>query len=69
MGSELPFLNTEIESFGNMHGFDTDMQFFYRCMTEMDIELFKYQSERNKQKKETQTTAPKPPARRPARRR
>lgn len=69
MGSELPFLNAEIESYGNMHGFDTDMLFFYRCMTEMDTEVFKYQSERNKQKKEAPSAAPKPPARRPARRR
>lgn len=70
MGAELPIPASEIIAFANIFGFEVDMQFFYRCISEMDSESFMYRAERNKQKA-AQTKKPptsRPPAR-PARRR
>lgn len=62
MGAPLPFLPSEIRTYGIIHGFDTDMQFFYRCMIELDMEYFKHYFE--KQKAENKN---KPPSKAPAR--
>lgn len=68
MGSPLPLQVTEITSYANSFGFDTDFRFFYRCMCEMDMEFFEHQSTKRKTEKKTQPP-PKTGARPPKRRR
>lgn len=46
MGAPLPIQVSEIIGYAKIHGFSHDLKFFYRCMVEMDLEYFKYQSEK-----------------------
>lgn len=57
MGSQLPFLVTEIEAYARIQGFTDDLRFFFRCMAAMDEEHFKIEQEKAKHR---EAAAPPP---------
>lgn len=67
MGSPLPLQVAEITSYARAFGFESDMRFFYRCMCEMDMEYFEYQSVKRKSEDKAKPAArngARPPKRR-----
>ena len=54
----MPIQPSEILSYARIFGFMGDIEFFYRCVCEMDMEFFKYES----QKRKNEEKAPKKPA-------
>jgi len=48
MGGELPISPRDILAYAVIHGFDTDIQFFYRVVTECDSVFFDHVSEKRK---------------------
>lgn len=51
MGGELPISSSEILAYARIHGFETDLQFFYRVVTECDSEFFEFMAKKRKAEK------------------
>ena len=67
MGGELPLQVAEIEGYARIHGFTGDMVFFYRCVTECDLEFFEYVKEKREQEGKNKPKPTAPPRRAPRR--
>ena len=66
MGGPLPLQISEILLYAKIHGFSGDIQFFYKCITAMDAEYFKFEGEKKKQEKPAKpqkSGGPRPPKR------
>lgn len=60
MGAPLPIQASEIYSYAVMYGFYSDIQFFYRCIVEMDLEFFEHEKKPEKPTKAEPTSGPRP---------